>query len=209
MGWKSAVFLQNLTRLLGCWSWFSWLPLFSFLHSSWPAQVGVRVYFLSPLWEILQEEAFVTSLESTWKDLRLPSPQVCTQQSSQLGSAHTATHKQISTSSQKVEIHLKCFCQSIEVTARKGRKAPSFPCQSFSIVWKVNWGRRWWILSSRWDYTRLETLTNKFLTQHPKMLPLAEHLCFNIASAQHARGKDLSLLPNPHKSKPLAYMGLN
>lgn len=58
----------------------------------------------------------------------------CTQQSSQLGSAPTATHKQISTSSQKAEIHLKCFCQSIEVTARKGRKAPSFPCQSFSIV---------------------------------------------------------------------------
>lgn len=41
------------------------------------------------------------------------------------------------------------------------------------------------------------------------MFPLPEHLCFNIALAQHASGKDLSALPNPNKSKSLAYMGLN
>lgn len=62
------------------------------------------------------------------------------------------THKQIWTSSQEAEIHLKHFCQSIEVTAREGRKPPSFPCQLFNIVWKVNQGRRWRMLSSRWSF---------------------------------------------------------
>lgn len=86
----------------------------------------------------------------------------------ELHSCALHTHKQIWTSSQKAEIHLKPFCQSIEVTAREGRKPPSFPCQLFSIVWKVKWGRRCWMLSSGWDLHQ----TGKFQpTNSPPNVP--------------------------------------
>lgn len=90
--------------------------------------------------------SFCYSLESTWKDLRL-SLTPCLHQP-ELHSwalhmcAHTATHKQISTSSQKAEINLKRFCQSIEATARKGRNPPSLPCQLIQHCLKGKLGKK-------------------------------------------------------------------
>lgn len=97
-----------------------------------------------------------------------------------------------------------------EWAPREGRKPPSFSCQLFSVVWKVNWGRWWWMVSSRWDCTRLETFNQQIPHPTPQNVtparaPLLQY-CF---IAQHASGKYFSLLPNPHKSKSLDYMGLN